>query len=78
MISSKIWADKTPLKIFEDKKRVFQEFGTQTEGRPGLETGTQTEVTGAEGVDPAHSQHHNDSGIEQEAYDLMVKGTLSW
>ena len=67
-----------------DRKKTWLEMGTQTDKTPFHETEVQTEISGAvTGVTSAAGSKshdpHNDSGvdnedIDQEAYDLMVKG----
>ena len=77
--SSKITPFKKPLTIYADKKPSPVEAGVQTDAQECVETGAQTEISGATGVGSVGSDLHNDSGVfagdaEREAYDLMVKG----
>ena len=77
----KITASKKPLAVYTDKKPLPVERGIQTDKQAEIEAGTQTEVSGTSGLVNPVSDSHNDSGvcpedIDQEAYDLMVKGKL--
>ena len=81
-MKNKIIGSKKPLKIFQDKpslgvSKLTCEVETQTSVSQS-ESETQTEISGATGVQTV-ADSHNDSGaadLDQEAYDLMVKGSI--
>ena len=79
--ASKITPFKKPLTIYTDKKTGPVETGVQTDKQEWVETGAQTEVSGASGVGRGGADLHNDSGVfageaDQEAFDLMVRGMV--
>lgn len=71
MIQPKILSSCSPIRVFKDRKQ-FLEMGVQTERPKLLDWATQTDRTAS----TSSIEAHNDSGLDEEAYDLMVKDPI--